>query len=131
MDTTSHAHTPHHAPSDAIGQVLSALCAVHCVSSPLLVTLAPAAASVLGGAHPLLLGLVTGVALWAFIPGYRCHRSRSVLALAVTGIALLSVAALAFEDNLAVETAISLAGASVMMGAHWLNRRLLREAHAH
>ncbi len=114
-----------------VGQVLSALCAVHCVSAPLLVTLAPAATSVVGGAHPVLLALVIGVALWAFVPGYRCHRSRSVLALALTGISLLSVAAFAFEGNLALETALSLAGASVMMAAHWLNRKLLREEHQH
>ncbi|MFO0599630.1 MAG: MerC domain-containing protein [Myxococcaceae bacterium] len=114
-----------------LGQVLSAVCAVHCVTTPLVLTLAPAGASVFGGAHPVLLVLVIGVALWAFIPGYRCHHSRRVLVLALTGVALLAIAAFLFHDSLPIETALSLMGASAMMGAHWLNRKLLREAHSH
>lgn len=130
----SHSHSeahPHSEPSDLFGQVLSAVCAVHCVTTPLVVTLAPAATSVFGGAHPVLLVLVIGVALWAFVPGYRCHRSRRVALLALVGVGLLSIAAFAFHGNLAIETALSLMGASSMMGAHWLNRKLLREAHSH
>lgn len=129
--THDHHHEPHSEPSDTLGQVLSAVCAVHCVTTPLFVILAPAAASVLGGAHPILLVLVIGVALWAFIPGYRCHHSGKVVALALSGISLLAVAAFAFEGQLVLETALSLVGAALMMTAHWLNRKLLREAHSH
>lgn len=125
----AHSH-PHGDPSDAIGQALSAVCAVHCVSTPLVVALAPAAASVFGGAHPVLLVLVVGVGLWAFVPGYRCHRSGRVVGLAGAGVLALAVAAFGFEGSLLAETAVSLLGASLMMAAHWLNRRLLREAHA-
>lgn len=131
MSAHTHSHEPHAEPSDTLGQVLSAVCAVHCVTTPLLVLLAPAAASVLGGAHPMLLALVIAVALWAFIPGYRCHHSKKVLGIALGGIALLTVAAFAFEGNLLLETVLSLAGAAMMMAAHWLNRKLLRQAHAH
>jgi len=126
----AHSH-PHAEPPDTLGQVLSALCAVHCVSTPLIITMAPALASVFGGAHPVLLVLVIGVALWSFVPGYRCHHSRLVLGLAVGGITLLSVAAFVVEGDLVLETAVSLVGASLMMAAHWQNRKLLREAHAH
>jgi hypothetical protein len=125
----AHSH-PHADPPDTVGQILSAVCAVHCVTTPLFVALAPAASSVLGGAHPVLLVLVIAVALWSFIPGYRCHHSNRVLGLALLGVSLLAVAAFAF-DTLLLETTFSLLGASVMMGAHWLNRKLLREAHAH
>jgi hypothetical protein len=129
---SEHMHSPRHVdPPDTLGQVLSALCAVHCVTTPLVMTLAPAATSVLGGAHPVLLVLVIGVAFWSFIPGYRCHHSKRVVGLAVLGVSLLSIAAVFLDDNLALETALSLMGASVMMGAHWLNRKLLREAHSH
>lgn len=126
----AHSH-PHAAPPDTLGQVLSAVCAVHCVSTPLIVVMAPAFASVFGGAHPVLLVLVIGVALWSFVPGYRCHHSRLVAGLALTGISLLSIAAFVFHGNLALETSVSLVGASTMMMAHWQNRKLLREAHAH
>ena len=126
----AHSH-PHAGPPDTVGQILSAVCAVHCVTTPLFLALAPAAASVLGGAHPVLLVMVIGVALWSFVPGYRCHHSRLVLGLALTGITLLGLAAFVLNGNLVAETAVSLAGASIMMTAHWQNRKLLREAHAH
>jgi MerC mercury resistance protein len=127
---SAHSH-PHADPPDTVGQILSAVCAVHCVATPLLVTMAPAAASVLGGAHPVLLVLVIGVALWSFVPGYRCHRSVQVAGLALTGVGLLAVAAFVFHGRLALETGFSLVGATVMMVAHWQNRKRLREAHAH
>ena len=126
----AHSH-PHADPPDTVGQILSAVCAVHCVTMPLFMTLAPAAASVLGGAHPVLLALVIGVAVWSFVPGYRCHHSKLVAGLAFTGISLLALAAFVFHESLPLETGISLVGASVMMIAHWQNRKLLREAHAH
>jgi uncharacterized membrane protein (Fun14 family) len=118
-------------PPDTLGQVLSAVCAVHCVTTPVLVTVAPAAGSVLGGAHPVLLVLVIAVALWAFVPGYRCHRNAAVVALALGGIAFLALAALALEGNVVAETLLSLVGAALMMAAHYRNRVLLRAAHAH
>lgn len=126
---SGHTHT-HPEPPDTVGQVLSAVCAVHCVTTPFLVGLAPAAASVFGGAHPVLLVLVIGVALWAFIPGYRCHHSRLVAGLALAGVSLLAIAAFLLHDSLAAETAVSLVGATTMMLAHWQNRKLLN-AHAH
>ncbi|GMU58590.1 MAG: hypothetical protein AMXMBFR34_03530 [Myxococcaceae bacterium] len=133
----SHVHArseePHHHhasdPPDTLGQVLSAVCAVHCVATPFLLGLLPAAASVLGGAHPVLLAIVIGVALWAFLPGYRCHRAKHVIGLALGGIAFLALGALVFHDNLAVDTGLSLVGATLMMTAHWRNRVMLRRAH--
>jgi cytochrome bd-type quinol oxidase subunit 2 len=132
MAADAHPHAdPQVDPPDTVGQILSAVCAVHCVTTPFIVTLAPAAASVLGGAHPVLLVLVIGVALWSFVPGYRCHHSKRVAGLAVSGVTLLGLAAFAFPDSFALETGVSLVGATVMMLAHWLNRKLLREAHSH
>lgn len=128
MDAHSH---PHADPPDTVGQILSAVCAVHCVTTPLFLALAPAAASVFGGAHPVLLVLVIGVALWSFVPGYRCHHSKQVVGLALFGITALAVAALVLHGSLVQETALSLVGAASMMVAHWQNRKLLREAHAH
>jgi MerC mercury resistance protein len=126
-----HTHVHETDPSDTVGQVLSAICAVHCVSTPLILLLAPAAGSVLGGAHPLLFLGVVGVALWALIPGYRCHHHREVLVLASVGIGFLGLAAFVFHDAWVVDTGLSLIGAGFMMAAHWRNRRYLRAPHAH
>jgi hypothetical protein len=126
-DATPQPHHQHHArdPSDAVGQALSAVCAVHCVATPLIVALAPAAGAVLGGAHPVLFVGVVLVGGWAFVPGYRCHRRLQVPALALTGMALLGLAAFVFHTT-AWDTALSLVGAGFMMAAHWRNRVLLK-----
>jgi hypothetical protein len=113
--------------SDVVGTVLSGVCMLHCAATPALVTVAPAAASVLGGFHPVLLGGVALVAGWAFWPGFRLHRRVEVLALALAGFSLLALAALAFEES-ALETVLSLTGAALMMGAHLRNRALLHAA---
>lgn len=118
-------------PPDVAGQVLSAICAVHCAATPLVVMAIPAAASFLGGFHPVLLLLVIGVGLWAFVPGYRVHHSRQVIALAAGGVTLLAVAALVFASNFAADTALSFCGAVLMMAAHWRNRVLQRRCCAH
>jgi hypothetical protein len=129
---SEHSHAPHQTDrSDLVGQVLSAVCAVHCVSTPLVLLAAPALGSAFGGVHPVLFVGVVGVALWALIPGYRCHHHLEVPALASVGIALLGLAAFVFHDSFAIDTGLSLLGASFMMAAHWRNRVLLRAPHTH
>jgi len=59
--------------------VLSAACVVHCAVTPVVMAMLPAAASVLGGAHPVLLVAVMGVAVWAFVPGFKRHGRVEVL----------------------------------------------------
>jgi hypothetical protein len=132
MSGSASSHTDHQhgrEPSDTLGQVLSAVCAVHCVATPFVLALLPSLGSVVGGAHPLLFALVLGVAVWAFIPGYRCHRRLEVPALAAGGLTLLGVAAFLFHDRLAVDVGLSLLGAGLMMAAHWKNRQALRTCH--
>jgi hypothetical protein len=112
-------------PSDAVGQVLSAVCAVHCVSTPVILAVMPAAGSALGGAHPVLFFFVVAVGAWAFVPGYRCHHRAQVPLLALAGVALLGLAAFAFHETV-LDTVFSLLGAGFMMAAHWRNRVLLK-----
>ncbi|MDP3499829.1 MAG: MerC domain-containing protein [Myxococcales bacterium] len=113
--------------SDLIGAALSGICMVHCVSTPGLLLVAPAAASVLGGFHPLLLVGVTAVAGWSFVPGFRRHRDWGVVGLASLGLVLLGVAAFGFEES-TLETLLSVFGAGSMMLAHLRNRTLSRVA---
>ena len=118
------------ATSDFIGQVLSVLCVVHCAVTPVVLALAPAAANLVGGAHPVLLALVFATAAWAFIPGYRHHKQTTPLLLGLGGLTLLAVGTLAFHNTLALDIAFSVAGASMMLTAHWKNRSAHRE-HCH
>lgn len=124
----AHAH-PHPHPStsgDLWGQALSLICLVHCLATPVLLMLAPAMAGFLGGWHPVLLAGVVGTAAWAFIPGYRFHRRKLVLGLAVVGVSLLAIGVTVFHDYFAAETALTVIGAGLMLAAHWKNRLLAK-----
>ena len=106
------------------------LCLIHCFATPLVLMLVPTLAGFLGGWHPVLLGGVVLTAAWAFVPGYRYHRSKLVLGLAAIGVSLLAVGVLAFHDWFAAETALTVSGATLMLGAHWKNRQLAKSCPA-
>jgi hypothetical protein len=128
MDAPAHAH-PHVHPSttgDLWGQALSLICLVHCIATPVVLTLAPAMAGFLGGWHPVLLAGVVGTAAWAFVPGYRFHRSNLVLGLAIGGVSALAIGVTFFHESFAAETAMTVTGAAMMLAAHWKNRQLAK-----
>lgn len=125
MEAQPHSHGPHpSAAGDLWGQAISLLCLVHCIATPLVVMLVPALAGFLGGWHPVLLVAVVAAAAWAFVPGYRYHHSKLVLGLAAAGVAALAVAVTVFHESFAVETGVTMAGAGLMLAAHWKNRQL-------
>ncbi len=120
-----------HSRWDGVGQLLSALCIVHCVGLPLMLGFLPVAvAGVLGdeSVHCWLLVLVTVSALAAFVPGWRQHRRASAAGLAVVGVGLLASAAfLVPADAGPWELGLTLAGGGVMVVAHGRNRSLCRD----
>ena len=69
---------------------------------------------------------VVATAAWAFIPGYRYHHNKTVLALAAGGVVLLAVGTLVFHFNFFAETAMTVSGAGLMLAAHWKNRQLAK-----
>jgi hypothetical protein len=119
---------------DWVGQILSALCIVHCVALPLVLGLLPAAmAEVLHGeaVHRGLLVFVVCTAGAAFWPGFRLHRRVSVLALAGVGLGLLGTGAFLFPEGrgglfAAAETGLTLGGGVLLAFAHLRNRVLCR-----
>ncbi|MBL8956848.1 MAG: MerC domain-containing protein, partial [Myxococcaceae bacterium] len=110
------------ATSDFIGQALSVLCVIHCALTPVLVLLAPAVAGIFGNAHPVLLALVLVTAAWAFIPGYRHHGQVAPVVLGLGGIAFLALGTFVFHGSMVLDTTFSVAGAALMLTAHWKNR---------
>jgi predicted tellurium resistance membrane protein TerC len=118
------------ATTDVIGQALSVLCVVHCALTPVVLAVAPAAVGFFGDAHPVLLVLVLATAVWAFIPGYRHHHQAAPLFLGVGGVSLLAVGTLVFHSNLMLDTVFSVAGAALMLTAHWKNRSAHKHCHA-
>lgn len=118
------------ATTDFIGQALSVLCVIHCVATPVVLAVAPAAMGVFGHAHPVLLVLVLVTAAMAFIPGYRHHRQAAPLFVGLGGVTLLTLGTVVFQSSLLLDTAFSVAGAGLMLTAHWKNRTAHRHCHA-
>lgn len=106
---------------DGLGMLISSLCLVHCLGTPLLLLALPAAGWLAPDEriHHLLTALAVPVALLALVPGYRLHRRAGVPAAGLLGV----VAMLA-----APEEWVASVGALLVVGAHLANRRLLAPA---
>ncbi len=111
---------------DHAGVAVSTACMVHCIALPVLLVFLPGLAVLVPSAesvHLALVAVLVAVAAAAFVPGYRRHRRRAVLALAGLGLALVTVGALAHGLGEWVETALTVSGSIVLTSAHLLNRR--------
>lgn len=121
---------------DKVGIWLSGLCLIHCVGTVVILMLLPVI-SVNEDAHEyvhiILAVILPVVALLAFIPGYRRHHDKLVIALGIVGVALIIFAAaepIHGQGHLFVGVVTSL-GSISLITAHLRNRRLNRCGHAH
>lgn len=112
--------------ADRLGAWTSALCVVHCLLTPLLLSFSAVLAHILPAEESvhrslaLLVALFGGIALFA---GFRKHRRFLVLLLMVTGLSCIAGAAW-FGDKLPshlVEVFITFCGSGFMVAAHRLN----------
>lgn len=96
----------HHKSLDSFSIGTSALCAVHCLFTPILLVLFPALNVLPFDSHDFhvaLVWLITPMSLVAAFLGCKKHKNKSVMALIIGGLATLIVAAL-FGHDLAGET---------------------------
>jgi len=119
------------ASSDYIGIGLSLLCLIHCLAFPVLISFAPAMLRGLPGddvTHRSLAVAIAFVGFLAFRSGYRVHRRRWVLAGFVTGLLLVSVAAILGDAVITGygEAAITVSGSLLLVTAHLVNRSFCR-----
>jgi MerC mercury resistance protein len=119
--------SPSHARIDLLGMYVSLVCALHCLTVPLLVTVLPLAGAgvVLGGSLEVLfiaasVALATGSLCW----GFRRHRRWRVLI--VLGAALTMIAVGRFLASEPYELMCVVMGAAALAGGHLLNRYLCR-----
>lgn len=115
------------AVSDLIGIGLSLLCLVHCLALPVLIAFAPAILRGLPGddvTHRSLAVAIGFVGFLAFRSGYKLHRRRWVLAAFMTGLLLVSTAAVLGDEVLTGygEAAITVCGGLLLVTAHLVNR---------
>ncbi|WP_263375607.1 MerC domain-containing protein [Granulicella aggregans] len=112
--------------ADRFGVWTSALCVVHCLLTPVLISFSAVFAHFLSAeerAHRSLALLVALFGVTALFIGFRKHRRRSVLLMMSLGLSCIGGAAW-FGNSLpshAVEVAITFCGSGLMIAAHRLN----------
>ncbi|QBF83599.1 MerC domain-containing protein [Shewanella maritima] len=114
----------------AIG--VSALCAVHCVATPILLVLLPSLSALPIADHhfhEMLVWVVLPTSAVAVTLGCKRHKDTKVWLLALTGLAVLMVSAFFGHDFLGEvgEKIATLIGALIVALAHWRNFKLCRK----
>jgi hypothetical protein len=117
--------SPSSARLDLVGTCVSLMCALHCLTVPLLVTVLPLAGAgvFLGGSLEVLfiaasVALATGSLCW----GFRRHRRWQMFI--VLGAALTMIGVGRFLARESFELVFVVMGAAVLAGGHLLNRYL-------
>ena len=107
---------------DAVGIGLSMLCAVHCVSVPILLSVLPMTGLGFVANHEfewVMMGIIFVVAGVTFVRGYRRHRNRGVFVFFALGLVIfLFVRPFVPEDWHPFAT---IAGGLAFIAGHWKN----------
>lgn len=116
---------------DKLAVSTSALCAIHCLSLPLLLGFLPALGTTIFGQesfHTTLLWLVIPLSLVALSLGCRKHKDLRVLLIGLAGLVVLIAAAVMGHDLLSEtgERVMTLIGASAIAAGHLRNYSLCR-----
>lgn len=113
---------------DRCGVTAAWLCAAHCLALPLFMSLAPfVSLSFLldETTEQMLFGLSALIAVLSLLPSYiRNHRRLHSIFLAVSGIGLINLTHLLFEEKWALKILFLITGAGLLTAAHLFNRRL-------
>ncbi|MCU1320203.1 MAG: MerC mercury resistance protein [Edaphobacter sp.] len=112
--------------ADKLGIWASALCLVHCVVTPILLSVSVVFAQVLPGEGKTHRFMAIGVAALggvALINGFRTHGRRRIVVLMAMGLALIFFGAFYGErlSSPRYEVLITLAGSVLMIAAHRMN----------
>ena len=119
-------------PVDQIGVWTSTLCVVHCLLTPVVLSLSAVSAHFLPSeerTHRTLAVAIAALGAIALIKGYRNHRSLRVLLLMVAGLAFIFGGAF-WGDHLpshGVEVLVTLIGSGFMIAAHRTNHTFCRD----
>lgn len=120
---------------DRAGMLISGLCALHCLLTPLLVGVVSAFGafwSAWTSVESVVIGAALVLGLTSLVPGYLRHRNRAPLDLFVMGFVFLAASRLIPAGPLHSICACGLAmGGSLIATAHFLNsKHLMKRRHA-
>ena len=112
--------------ADRVGIVASTVCFVHCIFTPLVLSVSPVWAHYIPSEekfHRILAVVIAAIGGFAIIGGYRRHRRSRVLLLLGSGLSLIFGGAY-WGDRLPshpAEIAVTMVGSSLMIAAHFIN----------
>lgn len=116
----------HHTGADTFGIWVSALCVVHCIATPLFISMSAVVAHFLPAeesVHRTLSAAVAAASGIALIRGFRVHGRKRILVLMAAGLACIFCGAW-FGDRLPshmFEVGVTITGSALMIGAHRMN----------
>ncbi len=116
---------------DNFGAAAAWACAAHCFALPFLLAVLPVAG--LGflleeTTERAFIAVSVIIAVMSLLPTYlREHRKLRSILLAASGIGLIILTHLYFEDDFYLKAVFLIAGACFLTAAHLLNRRLCRD----
>ncbi|RZU40931.1 MerC domain-containing protein [Edaphobacter modestus] len=117
--------------ADLAGAAASGVCLIHCLLTPVVISLFPDIIPYLPGDAWFHRALAIGIVMLgaaAFAPGYRIHRRHSLLALIGAGISLILIVAWAGETlSHSLELILSVTGSAMLVAAHLLNHSFCRQ----
>jgi peptidoglycan/LPS O-acetylase OafA/YrhL len=119
-------------PVDQIGMWTSALCVIHCLLTPVLLSISAVSAHFLPSeerTHRTLAVAIAALGAIALVRGYRRHRSLRVLVLMVVGLVFIFAGAY-WGNRLpshAAEVIVTLIGSAFMIAAHRTNHTFCRD----
>ena len=108
----------------AIG--LSLACVIHCLALPIVLVAVPNFLAIYVDSeyfHLLMVFFAIPISIYALNLGCKDHKHKEFIFIGVTGLIFLLSALLVGEE---MEQALTVAGASFLALAHWLNYRLCR-----
>ncbi len=116
---------------DRLAILLSGVCILHCILTPVAIALLPLLTLSIGGDehfHELMLFIVLPVSTLGLALGWRQHRHAGVLLGGLAAMALLTFAGTWGHDNLShtLEAVLTVIGSLALAAVHLLNYRFLR-----
>jgi hypothetical protein len=116
-----------HAFGDRAGVVVATLCFVHCVAGPALIAFGSFSSLIAFSERTEILFMLASATIGVAVlfPGYR-RRHRRCSCLAMFGSGMAALLARRYAHSGLAELATALVGASLIAGAHILNRRYSR-----
>jgi len=118
--------------ADQLGIIASALCLIHCILTPVVLSLSAVWVHYLPAEerfHRVLAAMVAAIGCIAIIRGYRKHRRLRVFGLMVGGLGLIFAGAYLGNrlPSHTAEMAVTMTGSGLMIAAHLTNHTFCKK----